>query len=163
MPHTFGITDCASYMRQDSPSFSPKKEGVRITGFFKITAHTLVSTMHFLLEDGEDPTSYRLVPCSPDDPDFGVVGTYAVCGQFHRPWHLTWEHAVPWPADQIASERESWERRLAKGDDAFHTLTSRGYPSLFNRFPPLSEHDRMRVRAWVAHCRAQASAWMAPA
>lgn len=160
MPHTFGVTDSVSYLRQDSPSLPATRERVRIQGFYKFTDHTLDPSMRFLLEYDEDPTARRMVPCGLDDPDFGVVNTYAICGQMHRPWELTWESPIRWSAEHIASERASWERRLAEGYNAVHRLSSRGYPSLFNRFPPLSEHDRMRVRAWVAHCRAQASAWV---
>lgn len=44
-------------------------ERERITAFYKIRTR---AEMRYL------------APCAPDDPDCAVIGTYAICGRFHR-------------------------------------------------------------------------------
>lgn len=159
IPHTFGITDCMSTMRQDTPSCNPTTEHVRISGFYKFGSTTRTSVLYG--NAGQPITTLWLMPCSLDDPDFSVVGTTAVCGLFHRPWELSWDHPVPWPADLITAERQQHARRVdaVNAGDVDCCLNMKEYPDILGAFGPLTHHDQVRIRAWVQHCRSAAQAW----
>lgn len=157
--HTFGITDCMSYLRQDSPSCKPTMQRVRISNFYKIGTTTRTSALYGAA--GQPITTPWLMHCSLDDPDFSVVGTTAICGLFHRPWELSWDHPIPWAADVIASDRQQHARRVeaVNAGDMDRCLNLREYPSILAEFGTLTHHEHVRIRAWVAGCRAAAMAW----
>ena len=115
-------------------------EGVRITGFYKI----LEGQVSPWLGGG---TLRYLRNCLPTDPDLAVIGTYAHCGRFHRPWELEWRGPIPWPAEHVANERATWRTDVESFDLAF-ALKSTGYPQIFERFSPMTNHERMLISEW---------------
>jgi len=105
---------------------------LRITGFYRMTCKD---------------TARRLLECAPGDPAMEIISTYSVCGKFHRPWDLFWEGPIPWSAKIVAEDRANFQRRI-DNPSPVHAITSRGYPSLFAEYPPLSAHDSLRIHSW---------------
>jgi len=139
-PHA-DITDCVTVLG----------EGVRerITACYRIS------------ETGRAADGFRirtLVECSPDNPGLAVIETYAMCGRFHRPWTLRWDHPVNWSATLVADERRSFAARIAQPHGH---LSSTDYPALLARFPALSAHEEMLLLSWRKETATRIAAWQA--
>lgn len=117
------ITDCVRDLETG--------DKLRITGFYHVQTR---------------PQGHRvLLPAFPEDPRCSVIGTYAACGKFHRPWTLAYEGPIPWSKDLIEAERSAWAGIVAKAD---LSISSAGYPELFRHLPPLSGHERVLLAKW---------------
>lgn len=92
----------------------------------------------------------RLVPCHPEDPELAVLQCLAGYTLWARPWETTWTGTVPWSDTEIALFRLQWRDKVHSPTADRHLVTSRAYPALFSRFPPLSAHDRLARTAWRA-------------
>lgn len=128
------ITDRATALGADSFG---KDIQVRISGFYKIGQRA--------------PGNKVLLACHCNDPELAVIGSTSGCGLFHRPWELIWNGFISWDADHIQNERNDWAEKVSKGDhDYVHGITSNSYPQIFERFPELSAHQKLRIEQWRA-------------
>ncbi len=109
---------------------------VRVTGFYRMRRRDAVGAKPHL----------SLIACNPDDTRMSVIATYALCGQFHRPWDLDFNGFIPWSEDAIASEKDTARRYV---EDADSSINSNGYPRLFEKLcPDLSAHGEMKLEIW---------------
>lgn len=147
--YTFGITDIV--VSPSTPQTTTDPTGERITGFYKRAADP---------HRTHGPT--HLLPCTHDDPDFGIVSTYGTPSlvHFHRPWDLTWHRPAPWPVDIVDHARSLHQAEVAYARKG-NTEQAISLHNLDARFPALTHHDRVRVLAWVRQCQAAAAAWVA--
>ena len=114
------ICDCATVVET--------RERVRITGFYRL---------------GATPGGkLQLLCCEPDHPEMEIVGSYAICGQFHRVEELEAGPTVSWSQELIDEERDLWNRMVAAAEVA---LTEREYPEVFRRHGPRSAHERLAI------------------
>lgn len=147
MSHTFGVSD---WLRPvpTSPRARPKA-AVELVGFFKIVPKPPV---HILC----------MVACTLDDPDLCAVCVAGKPARYHRPWAFVWDRPAPLTPMLLEADRLRHELRTRDGFQDRRVHNSAMNPDLFARFPPLTHHDRLRIKAWVADCQARAHAHGAP-
>ena len=106
----------------------------RVSGFYKIKNHT--------------PNNRVFIPCLPDDPEMEVISSSGVSGHFHRPWEVRFDRFIPWDKAIVDDRQTSWSKKVDRGYDFAHGLTSNGYPSLFEEYTNMSAHERLSLQKW---------------
>jgi hypothetical protein len=126
---------------------------IRVCGFYRIIEEDIPAFL-----GGGHVRS--LVNCLPDDPRMEVVSGVAACGTYHRPWDLEWVGPIPWDAKTVDLYRTDWRADVQRSDDR-DPLRSTSYPELFQRFPPLTNHEHLLIAQWRRDTDARIRAYAA--
>lgn len=139
-----------------------RRSKARIMGFYKRAPLTLFADLaHTMTWMGNAPKhGHVFVACNPEDADMQALWLLMEeRTAFLSPLQTTWVgHDSSVSPRMRAAWKESNAIQVRRQSVALHVPTT-----CVDAFAPLTAHDRLRTRAWLAQCAAQAHPWAAVA